>query len=102
MPTVRTASPTLLDYLVRLRVLAAALEQLGWSSQLSGAHGAEPPSLYAQNPVPGAGVLSEHITVDQGKDGQWLYYWSWGEPIGEGASAAAAVIVRVLRPADVS
>ena len=85
------------ELVARLDALAAELAVLGWASSVR-----EPgrvPCLYARNPEPGAEALSEHVFAGRRRDGTWLFWWPWAEPIAESAGEAAAVIVRVLRPA---
>ena len=89
------------DVIVRLDALAAELAALGWASAVRAPHG-RVPSLHARNPEPGAAALSEDIYAGRRADGTWAYWWPWAEPIAESAGEAAAVIVRVLRPADAS
>lgn len=58
--------------------------------------GAEP-TLFVQNPMPGASVLSEHIYAAP-KAGDGFYWWPWVEPIAADTAEAAAII-RVVRAA---
>jgi hypothetical protein len=81
-----------------LRALAAELSALGWTSHPRTLPG-RVPSLRASNPEPGAAALSEDIYARFGADGRWEYWWPWGERIAADPAGAAAVIVRVLRPA---
>ncbi|MGO9078908.1 MAG: hypothetical protein ACLQDY_07660 [Streptosporangiaceae bacterium] len=83
----------------RMDALAAELARQGWSSRIDAPPGRQP-SLYARNPEPGASVLSERIYAGPPEDGTWWFWWPWGEPIAADPGRAAAVIVRVLRPAD--
>lgn len=57
------------------------------------------PSLHARNPESGAAALSEHIYAQPRADGTWMYWWPWAQPIADTPGTAAAVIIRVLRPA---
>ena len=87
-----TSAPA--EMTARLEALATQLAVHGWAARLDAPPG-RVPSLHARNPAPGAAALSEHIYAQPGADGTWRYWWPWAEPIAE----AAAVIVRVLRPA---
>jgi len=84
--------------ITRLDALAAALTAHGWTARLHAPRG-RTPSLHARNPEPGAAALSEDIYAQPRADGTWTYWWPWAEPIAEAPDSAAAVIVRVLRPA---
>jgi len=86
------------DAINLLDALAAELAARGWTSSVRTARG-QVPSLHACNPEPGAAALSELIYVHPRTDGSWAYWWPWAEPIAETPEKAAAVIVRVLRPA---
>ena len=87
------------DTIARLDTLAIELNSHGWTANIQTPPG-RTPRLYARNPVPGATALSESIYAQPRTDGTWLYWWPWAEPIAETASAAAAIIVRVLCPAE--
>jgi hypothetical protein len=80
-----------------LNELAAELWALGWASRARTLPG-RPAGLRASNPTPGAAALSEDIYAMPGADGQWEYWWPWGEQIAAIPADAAAVITRVLRP----
>jgi hypothetical protein len=95
MPGARASSA---DAIARLDALATELDTHGWTTTIQAPHG-RAPRLYARNPVPGAAALSESIYARPRTDGTWSYWWPWAEPIAETAAVAAAVIVRVLRPA---
>jgi hypothetical protein len=86
------------DIIARLDMLAAELNTHGWAASVQAPHGGMP-RLYARNPEPRAAALSESIYAQPRTDGTWSYWWPWAEPIADTAAAAAAVIVRVLRPA---
>ena len=92
---------TAAEAVTRLDVLAAELAALGWTATVSAPAG-RVPSLYARNPEPGAAALSEHVYAQPRGDGTWVFWWPWAEPIAESPAEAAAVIVRVLRPAVTS
>ncbi len=81
-----------------LDALAAELSARGWPSRVRTVPG-RVPGLRAVNPEPGAGALSEDIYARPGTGGRWTYWWPWAEPIADDPASAAAVIVRVLRPA---
>jgi hypothetical protein len=81
-----------------LDALAAELSARGWSSRVRTVPG-RVPGLRAVNPEPGASALSEDIYARPGQGGGWVYWWPWAEPIAADPAGAAAVIVRVLRPA---
>jgi hypothetical protein len=83
-----------------LDALAGELAVCGWTSVVQTPRGRRP-RLHARNPEPGAAALSEIVFALPGTDGRWAYWWPWREQIAEKAADAAAVIVRVLRPADV-
>jgi hypothetical protein len=87
------------DAIARLDALATELNSHGWATKVHAAPGRRP-RLYARNPEPGAAALSESIYAQPQTDGTWAYWWPWAEPIAETAAAAAAIIVRVLRPAE--
>jgi len=82
----------------KLDALAAELAGHGWESSVQVPRG-RLPHLYARNPEPGAAALSETIHARPRMDGTWAYWWPWAEPIADTPASAAAVIVRVLRPA---
>lgn len=86
------------DVVARLDALATELAALGWSARLYAPPG-RAPSLHARNPEPGAAALSEDIYAQPRADGTWVSWWPWAEPIAIEAADAAAIIVRVLRPA---
>jgi hypothetical protein len=86
------------DTIARLDALAAELTSHGWTASVMTPQGSTP-RLYARNPEPGAAALSERIFARPRADGTWSYWWPWAEPIADTASAAAAIIVKVLRPA---
>jgi hypothetical protein len=83
----------------RLDALAGELAACGWTSVVQTPRG-KLPRLHARNPDPEAAALSEIVFALPHTDGTWGYWWPWREPIAEEAADAAAVIVRVLRPAD--
>ncbi|GEM_PF-1814224 len=86
------------DIIARLDALATELAALGWPTRLHTPHG-RLPRLHARNPEPGAAALSEYIIARPDADGSWRYWWPWNEPIADTAVTAAAIIIRVLRPA---
>lgn len=83
-----------------LDALAGELAMCGWAARAHAPTG-RLPSLYVQNPEPGAAMLCEHIFASPGQDGAWWYWWSWADKIAPAADprAAAAAITRVLRTA---
>jgi len=81
-----------------LDALASELLALGWAAQVRTLPGRQP-AVRAGNPEPGASALSEDIYARPGPGGGWEYCWPWAQPIANDPAAAAAVIVRVLRPA---
>jgi hypothetical protein len=81
-----------------LEALAAALSAYGWTAYVRTVPG-RVASVRAGNPEPGAAALSEDIYAKPGPDGGWEYWWPWAERIAADPASAAAVIVRVLRPA---
>jgi hypothetical protein len=87
------------EMIARLDALATELTAHGWTASVQAAPG-HTPRLYARNPEPGAAALSESIYAQPRADGTWSYWWPWAEPIAETADTAAAIIVRVLRPAE--
>lgn len=89
---------TAADAITRLDALATELNNQGWTTRLHTPYG-RLPKLHARNPEPGAAALSEHIFARPGADGSWMYWWPWNEPIADDAVTAAAIIIRVLRPA---
>jgi hypothetical protein len=89
------------DIVARLNALAAELAAQGWTARVHEPEGRNP-SLHARNPEPGAVALSEHIYAKPVADGSWMYWWPWAQPIADDPAAAAAIIIRVLRPADTS
>ncbi len=82
-----------------LNGLAGELSALGWTSRLRALPG-RPLGLRVSNPEPGAAALSEDIYAMRGACGQWEFWWPWDERIAVMPADAAAVIVRVLRPAE--
>ena len=78
--------------------LSAELSALGWASRVRALPG-RPAGLRVVNPEPGAAALSEDVYARPGEGGGWAFWWPWGEVIAADAAGAAAVIVRVLRPA---
>lgn len=86
------------ETVARLNALAAELTAHGWTASVREPR-SKPPTLHAHNPEPGAAALSEHIYARPRIDGTWTYWWPWIEPIADTPADAAAVIVRVLRPA---
>jgi hypothetical protein len=81
-----------------LSALAAELSARGWSSRVR-ALPRRPLGLRVSNPEREAAALSEDIYALVRDDGRWEYWWPWGERIAASPADAAAVIVRVLRPA---
>lgn len=75
-----------------LSALAAELEAYGWSASLQAKRGGAP-SLHARNPVPGAGALSEHIHARPDAEGNWAFWWPWGDVIAHAPDDAAWIIV---------
>ena len=86
------------DTIGRLDALGTALSALGWTAHVRTLPG-RIPGLRATNPEPGAAELSEDIYAKPATGGEWEYWWPWGERIASDPSSAAAIIVRVLRPA---
>jgi len=85
----------------RLEALAAALAGHGWIARLREAPD-RVPSLYVQNPAPGASALCENVYAQTMANGgeAYFYWWSWAEPIAADPGEAADMIIRVLRTAD--
>ena|SRR5450755_458338 len=83
-----------------LEALAGELATRGWTARAHAPAG-RLPSLYVQNPEPGAAVLCEHIYASPCQDGAWWYWWSWADKIALIADpgGAAAAITRGLRAA---
>jgi hypothetical protein len=86
------------ETLGRLDALASELAACGWASAVQTPRG-KLPRLHARNPDPEAAALSEIVFALPSTEGTWAYWWPWREQIAERAADAAAVIVRVLRPA---
>lgn len=82
-----------------LNELAEELSALGWTSHVRSLP-RRPLGLRVSNPEPGAAALSEDIYALVRGDGRWEYCWPWAELIAVSPADAAAVIVRVLRPAE--
>ncbi len=82
-----------------LNALAAELSARGWTSRVRTLPG-RLPGLRVLNPEAGAAALSEDIYARPGEGGSWVYWWPWAEPVAGDPASAAAVIVRVLRPAN--
>jgi hypothetical protein len=83
------------EQLAHLRRLADELGQHGLAAELGG--GTSRGSLWAANPeVPG---LAERVLCAQAADGNWWYWWPWGQPIGpvRDMPQAVAKITAVLR-----
>jgi hypothetical protein len=80
-----------------LQGLRAELGRIGWISQLRAGPNCVP-SLYVQNPEPGAMALNEQILAAPQADG-WWYWWSWAERIAQDPAETAAIIRRTLRSA---
>jgi hypothetical protein len=80
-----------------LQGLRAELGRIGWISQLRARPGYAP-SLYVQNPEPGATALNEQILAAPQADG-WWFWWSWAERIAQDPAETAAIISRTLRSA---
>lgn len=83
----------------RLDALATELHTHGWTAEIQSKRGG-PPTLHARNPIRGANALSEHIYARPDANGAWAYWWPWAEIIADAPADAAAIIVRVLRPAE--
>ena len=83
-----------------LEALAGELAMRGWTARPHAPAG-RLPSLYVQNPEPGAAMLCEHIYASPCRDGTWWYWWSWADKIALVAAPgdAAAAITRILRVA---
>ncbi|MDQ2876864.1 MAG: hypothetical protein M3Y33_19495 [Actinomycetota bacterium] len=78
-----------------LEALGVELGTAGWTTRLQVAPG-RAPSLFVQNPEPGAAALAETIYAAPKDDGFW-FWWSWYEPLARDTHAAAAIITRALR-----
>jgi hypothetical protein len=80
-----------------LEALARELTTRGWVTRPHAPAGRRP-SLYVQNPEPGASLLSEHIYASPSQDGTWWYWWPWAAKIAPVADpgTAAATVTRVL------
>jgi hypothetical protein len=87
------------ETLTRLEALAGELAARGWTTHLRTPYG-QTPSLYVQNPNPGAAMLCEHIYAAARADGNWTYWWPWAQALPPAVCDAADTIVRVLRAAD--
>jgi hypothetical protein len=81
--------------IAELQGLRAELSRLGWISRLR-AGPDRVPSLYVQNPEPGATALNEQIIAAPQADG-WWFWWSWAERIAQDPAETAAIIRRALR-----
>jgi hypothetical protein len=88
---------TIQNTVFRLEALGAELAGLGWPSRLV-SQPARLPRLHVVNPEPGAAALSEDVYCAARVD-ELVFWWSWAEPIAAEPADAAAIIVRVLRPA---
>jgi hypothetical protein len=86
---------------VHLETLRQELSGRGWITSLLQAPG-RPPSLFVQNPDPGAAALSDHILVDGDGQGSCCYWWPWATRIAPAGDAALAAgrITSVLRATD--
>lgn len=94
MPCAHTGGPA--GHLEQLR---AELADRGWiTNVLDQGH----PSLFVQNPDPGAAALKDHVLVAPNLDGFCWFWWPWASPIGAAAdpAQAAARITHVLRATD--
>jgi hypothetical protein len=84
-----------------LEALRQELSGRGWITSLPEPPG-RPPSLFVQNPDPGAAALSDHILVAGDGQGTCWYWWPWATriaPAGDPGRAAGR-ITTVLRSAD--
>ena len=95
-PGLQETSP---ETIKRLNALATELHAHGWTADIQSKREG-PPTLHARNPVRGANALSEHIHARPDTNGTWAYWWPWAELIATAPADAAAIIVRVLRPAE--
>lgn len=82
---------------IHLTALQRQLEELGFLARLR-AKTERLPSLRVINPD--ATILAEVVTASP-REGEWLFWWSWAEPIVEVAhpDRAAERIGHVLTPA---
>lgn len=87
------------EAITRLDALADELAARGWIARLHTPLG-QIPSLYVQNPDPGAAMLCDCIYSSPRADGSWTYWWPWAQALPPLVRDAADVIVRVLRAAD--
>lgn len=72
MPCAHTGGPA--GHLEQLR---AKLADRGWiTSVLDQGH----PSLFVQNPDPGAAALKDHVLVAPNLDGICWFWWPWAQP----------------------
>jgi hypothetical protein len=76
-----------------LEALGAELDSLGLRTRLLIQAG-RVPALHVASPA--ASQLSEQVCAAP-RDGTWMFWWSWAEPIAAAAPEAAALISRVLR-----
>ena len=86
---------------VHLEALRQELSGRGWITSMLEPPG-RPPSLFVQNPDPGAAALSDHILVAGDAGGACWYWWPWATricPAGHPVLAAAK-ITGVLRSSD--
>ena len=83
------------DAVALLEELGARLSAVGWQTRLH-APPDRRPMLHIANPA--VTVLSEFVTAEQDRSGQWWYWWSWAERISPADDLAQAVTVvgRVL------
>jgi hypothetical protein len=82
-----------------LEQLRAELADRGWITR---ALDQGQPSLFVQNPDPGAAALNDHVVVAPSIDGDCWFWWPWASPIGaaDDIAHAAARITHVLRATD--
>jgi hypothetical protein len=93
------STPAPVETITRLEALAGELAARGWIARLY-TPAEQTPSLYVQNPGPGAAMLCDYIYAAPRSDGSWAYWWPWAQALPPAAHDAADAIIRVLRAAD--
>ncbi len=81
-----------------LEALHRELAGRGWTTRLLVPRDRRP-TLFVQNPEPGAAALSEHVLAAADGDGSCWFWWPWAARVApaEQAAAAADRVTRVLR-----
>jgi len=84
-----------------LETLRQELASRGWITSLLAPEG-RLPSLFVQNPDPGAAALNDHVLAAPDRDGSCWFWWPWATSISPAGQVpeAADRVTSVLRATE--